>query len=94
MRFYINPDPKKWATVDRYAVLTRRNVLAGMKPAKAAREAAIAVGYKERPTPMTDEVRETLRERNEQKRDLRASMKHRAKAKSRKPRRERREKRA
>lgn len=94
VRFYINPDPSKWRAVDRYAVLTRRNVLAGMKPAKAAREAAIAVGFRERPTPMTEEVKAELRERNDQKRELRQSMKRRAEAKSKKPRRGRRKKRA
>lgn len=94
VRFYIDPDPKKWTSVERYAVLARKNRLTGMKSRKASREAAIEVGYRERAEPMSDEVKATLREHNERKRELRESMKKRAKAKSKKkPRRGRRKKR-
>ena len=93
VRFYIDPDPMLWTTDDTYAVLSRKNILAGMSPKKARREAAIAVGYKQRPEPMSDEVKAVLRERNEQKRQLRESMKRRAEAKSKEePRRGRRKK--
>ena len=84
VRFYIDPNPKNWTTIDRYAVLTRENVLAGMPTKKAAREAAYAVGYKSRPEPMTDEVKALLRDRNEQERSIKQGMKRRAKAKGRK----------
>ena len=80
VRFFIDPDPDKWTTIDRYAVLTRRNVLAGMKPKKAAREAAIAVGLRERAEPMGNEVKAMLKERNERERDI----KKRAAAKAKK----------
>ena len=81
VRFYIDPDPSTWTTIDRYSILTRENVLAGMKPKKAAREAAYAVGYKTRPEPMTDEVKAMLKERNEQERKIKKGMKRRSKAK-------------
>jgi hypothetical protein len=84
VRFFIDPDPANWTTVDRYSVLTRQNVLAGMKPKKAAREAAYAVGYRDRPAPMPDEVKEMLRERNEQEREIKRGMKRRSKSKGKK----------
>ena len=89
VRFFIDPDPDKWKPVDRYTVLTRRNILAGMKPKKAAREAAIAVGFRERAEPMSDDVKAMLKERNERERDIKRGMKKRTAAKKRRGRRRR-----
>ena len=81
VRFYIDPNPATWTTIDRYSILTRENVLAGMPPKKAAREAAYAVGYKTRPEPMTDEVKAMLKERNDREREISKGMKKRGAAK-------------
>ena len=50
--------------------------MAGMNTKKAQREASYAVGYKERPKPMTDEVRADLAARNERKKQARARRKN------------------
>lgn len=82
---FIDPDPSKWSAIDRYAVLSRKNRLAGMTSRKADREAAIAVGYREPAEPMTEEVKEKLREHNERKRELRKRMQERMQASKKKP---------
>lgn len=89
---YIDPDPSNWTSIDRYAVLSRKNRLAGMTSRKADREAAIAVGYREPSPPMTEEVKEKLREHNERKRELRKRMQERMQAKKPKRRAKRRSK--
>ena len=79
-RYYIDPDEAKWSAVDRYSVLMRRNVLAGMTPRKAEREAAYATGMRERPAPMPEDVKALLRERATEKREQDRQMKRRTEA--------------
>jgi hypothetical protein len=76
-RFFIDPDETTWSRVDRYLVLVRKNILAGMTPRKAEREAAYEVGLREPPPPMPEEVKALLRERAEEKREQDRQMKRR-----------------
>lgn len=62
---------------DRFEALVRRYQEQGKTAERAIRQASIDVGWREPPTPMTDEVKAVLAERNKDKARRRAKSKTR-----------------